>query len=123
MDVQAHVLARAERAADAAQREAHQLGGEAEALGDLVAVVVQPLRRHDEVDAAVVGRDREAGLGAHERLVLHADLVGALDDDGADGSRGRRAGCRGRGTRCRRDGSAARRRSRARDRRAASSTS
>ena len=56
-------------------------GGEPEALRDLVAVVVQPLRRHDEVDAAVVGRDREPGLGPHERLVLHADLVGALDDD------------------------------------------
>ena len=82
MDVQAHVLARAERAADPAEGEAHELVGEPEALGDLVAVVVQPLRRDDEVDAAVVGGDGEAGLGAHERLVLHPDLVRALDDDG-----------------------------------------
>ena len=55
-----------------------QLGREAEALRHLVAVVVEPLGRHDEVDAAVLGREREPGLGAHERLVLHADLVGAL---------------------------------------------
>ena len=43
---------------------------------------MQPLRRDDEVDAAVVGGDGEARLGTHERLVLHPDLVGALDDDG-----------------------------------------
>ena len=74
--------ARAERAADAAEGQPHQLLGEPEALGHLLAVVVQPLGGDDEVDAAVVGGDGEARLGAHERLVLHPDLVGALDDDG-----------------------------------------
>ena len=77
-------------------------GGEAEALGHLVAVVVQPLRRHDEIDAAVGGRRGEAGLGAHERLVLHPDLVRALDHDRAARLARRRGGSRGRGTRCRR---------------------
>ena len=79
--MQADVLARAERAADTGEREPHLLLGEPEARGHLVAVVVQPLGRDDEVDAAVVGGDRQARLRAHERLVLHADLVGALDDD------------------------------------------
>ena len=93
------------------RRQAHQLLGESEALRHLLAVVVQPLGRDD------AGRRRrrrsgigEPGLGTQERLVLHADLVRALDDD--------RARCVGvaaaddqlRGRRCRRGGSAARRR-------------
>jgi hypothetical protein len=44
---------------------------------------VQPLRRHDQVDAAVVGRNGEPRLRAEERLILHADFVGAFDDDGS----------------------------------------
>ena len=107
MDVQAEVLAGAEGTADATQGQPHQLGFEAEALGDLVAVVVQPLRRHDQLDAAVVGRQRQPGLGTEERLVLHADLVGALDDDRAVLVGIALAGCGCGGTRCRRGGSTA----------------
>ena len=83
VDVEADVLPRAERAADTAEGQAYELLGEAQALRHLLAVVVQPLGRDDQVDAAVVGGDREPGLGTHERLVLHADLVRALDDDRA----------------------------------------
>ena len=81
MDLHREVLAAAERAADAGQREPHLLGRQAEARGDLVAVDVQPLRGDVEVDAAVAVGHREAGLGPEERLVLHADLVLAGDDD------------------------------------------
>ena len=87
VDLQADVLAGAERAADAGEGHPHLVGRQAEAGGDLVAVDVQPLGRHVQVDAAVVVGDGEPGLGAHERLVLHADLVGALDDDLARGRR------------------------------------
>ena len=56
--------------------------GEAEAGGDLLAVLVQPLRGDVQLDAAAAGvGDRQRRLEAEERLVLHADLVGALDDD------------------------------------------
>ncbi len=81
VDLHRDVLAAAERAADAAEREPHALGRQAEAGGDLVAVDVQPLRRDVQIDAAVAVRHRQPGLRAQERLVLHADLVGALDDD------------------------------------------
>ena len=101
VDVEAHVLPGAERAAHPAEGQPHQLGREAEALRHLVAVVVEPLGRHDEVDAAVLGREREPGLGAHERLVLHADLVGALDHHRPAPARRRPCGCAARGTRCR----------------------
>ena len=81
MDLHAEVLAGAERAADAAERDPHLVGRQVEAGGDLVAVDVQPLGRHEQVDAAVLGGHREAGLGAEERLVLHPDLVVAGDHD------------------------------------------
>ena len=56
-------------------------GGEPQAGGDLTAVDVKPLRRHVQVDAAVLGRDRKPGLGPEERLVLHPQLVHAAHDD------------------------------------------
>ena len=82
VDLQADVLAGAERAADAAEHEPDGLVGQAEAGGDLVPVLVQPLGGDVEFDAlaARVGHG-ERGLEPEERLVLHADLVGALDDD------------------------------------------
>ena len=82
--LQADVFARAERATDTGERRAAPFEREAEARGDLVAVDVQPLRRDVELDAAavVVGHG-EAGLGSEEGLVLHPDLVEALDDDRA----------------------------------------
>ena len=60
---------------------------ERQAGGDLVPVDVQPLGGDVEVDAAVLGGDREPRLGAHERLVLHAGLVAALDHDCPGGVR------------------------------------
>ena len=62
-------------------RQAHLLGRQVQAQRELVAVDVQPLRGDVEVDATLAVRDREARLGAEERLVLHADLVLAGDDD------------------------------------------
>ena len=81
MDLHRQVLAAAERAADARQRQPDLLRRQAEALGELVAVDVQPLGRDVEVDAALAVGHREPGLGAEERLVLHPDLVLAGDDD------------------------------------------
>ena len=76
---------RARRAADAAQHQADPLLRQPEAGGDLLAVLVQPLRGDVQLDAAtVVVGDGDAGLETEERLVLHADLVRALDDDVAD---------------------------------------
>ena len=80
VDLHREILARPERAADAGERDAHLLGLEVEAHGELVAVDVQPLRRDVEVDAALAVGHGEPRLGAEERLILHADLVLALDD-------------------------------------------
>ena len=52
MDLHRDVLAPAERAADAAERQPHALGRQVEAGRDLVAVDVQPLRRDVQLDAA-----------------------------------------------------------------------
>ena len=81
MDLHVEVLARAERAADAGERDPHLLLGQVEARRDLLPVDVQPLRDDVEVDAAVGGRHGEAGLGPERRLVLHRRLVVALDPD------------------------------------------
>lgn len=72
---------RSEGAPHAAQHESHLVLGKIEAGCDLPTVDVQPLRRDVQLDAAVGTRDGQAGFGAHERLVLHADLVAALDGD------------------------------------------
>ena len=86
VDLQADVLAGTERPADAAEHEADPLLREAEAGGDLLAVLVQPLRGDVQLDAPpVVVGDGHGRLEPEERLVLHADLVRALDDDVAGG--------------------------------------
>ena len=80
--LQRDVLACAERPADAAEHEPHLLLGQAEAGGDLLAVLVQPLRGDVQLDAATAGvGDRQRRLEPEERLVLHPDLVRALDHD------------------------------------------
>ena len=85
VDLQADVLASTECPADSAERQSHLLAGEVEACGDLAAVLVQPLRGDEQVDAGAAGiGHRQRGLQTEERLVLHADLVRALDDDLAD---------------------------------------
>ncbi len=86
VDLHRDVLAAAEGTADAGERHAHLLLGQAEDGGDLPEVRVQPLGGDVEVDTAVLAGYREAGLGAEEGLVLHAEGVLAGDDDvGAPG--------------------------------------
>ncbi len=72
--VHRQVLAAAERATDPGQVQPHQVAGHAQRHADLPLVDVQPLGRDVEIDAAVLRRDREPGLRAQERLVLHPDL-------------------------------------------------
>ena len=55
MHVHRQVLAAAERAADAGQREPHLVRAEPERRADLPLVDVQPLGGDVEVDAAVLG--------------------------------------------------------------------
>ncbi len=81
MDLHRQVLAPAERAADAGQRHADLVLGQAEDGRDLLEVGVQPLGRDVEVDSAVLGRHGESGLRTEEGLVLHAEGVLALDDE------------------------------------------
>lgn len=80
MDLHRQVLAAAEGAADAGERHADLVLGQAEDGGDLAEVGVQPLRGDVQIDTAVLGGDRQAGLGAEEGLVLHAEDVLAADD-------------------------------------------
>src|SRR5439155_19379670 len=81
MDLQRDILPRAERPTDTGEHEVDLRLGQAEAGGDLSEILVQPLRRDVQRHAAVRIRDRESGLGTEWRLVLHPDLVLALDDD------------------------------------------
>ncbi len=69
------------------QLEPDLLGPQPEGRADLALVDVQPLGGDVEVDAADAVGDGEPGLGAEERLVLHADLVVAGDDDLGGGLR------------------------------------
>ena len=80
VDLHGQVLAGAERPAHPGQRQPYLLLGKPEARRDLVAVHVQPLGGDEQVHPAVLGRHRQAGLGAEEGLVLHADLVLPGDD-------------------------------------------
>jgi hypothetical protein len=81
----------------------------AEAGGDLLAILVQPLGGDEQLDAGAAGvGDRERRLEAEERLVLHADLVGALDHHVAPRWSGRRTRCAGGARRCRSGGSTVR---------------
>jgi hypothetical protein len=81
VDLHRQVLTAAERPADAREVEAHLLGLQVEARRHLVAVDVEPLRGHVDVDATLAVGDGEARFGPQERLVLHPDLVEAADGD------------------------------------------
>ena len=81
MDLHVDVLAGAEGAANAREVQPHLLLGKAEARRDLLAVHMQPLGRHVQVDAAVLGGDRQTRFRSERRLILHAGLVVALDPD------------------------------------------
>src|SRR5207247_10751392 len=81
MDLQRHVLASAERAADDGAHEAYLLARQPEAGRDLPEVLVHPLRRDVQRHATVRVGDRKSGLGPERRLILHADLVLAAHDN------------------------------------------
>ena len=81
MDLDRDVLARPECTADAGEDQADLVLRESQARRDLIAIDVQPLRRDVQRDAAVAVGDREAALRTERGLVLHRDLVLALDDD------------------------------------------
>ena len=81
MDLHADVLARPERAPHPGQVQPDLLVRERQAGRDLLAVHMQPLGGHVQVDAAVLGRDRQPRLGPEGGLVLHAGLVVALHPD------------------------------------------
>ena len=86
--LKADVLPSAECSPDTAQRETHLLLWKPEARGDLLAVLVQPLRRDEQLDtrAARVGQGQRR-FEAEERLILHPDRVLTLDDHVAAGVR------------------------------------
>ncbi len=87
VDLQADVFASTERAAHSPERQADLLRVEIEAGGDLGSILVQPLRRDEQIDACPTRiRQRQRGLQAQERLILHSDLVRALHDHLADQS-------------------------------------
>ena len=100
MHVHRQVLATAERAADTGQGEPHLLGRHRQRAADLLLVDVQPLGGDEQVDATVLGRHRQPGLRPEERLVLHADLVVALDHDVGRRRPGRPCGSSGAGSGC-----------------------
>ena len=81
VDLDREVLPPAERAADAGEVDTHPIGLQPEARRHLVTVDVRPLGRDVDVDASLAVRNRKAGLGAEERLVLRADLVDAGHGD------------------------------------------
>ncbi len=75
VDLHRQVLPGPERATHPGQCQPHLLLRQAEARRDLLPVGVQPLRRHEEIDAAVRRRHRQPRLRAEEGLILHTDLV------------------------------------------------
>ena len=61
--LQADVLPRTERAAHSPERQPHLLRAEIEARGDLGAILVQPLRGDEQLDAGTTGiGQRQRGL-------------------------------------------------------------
>jgi hypothetical protein len=85
VDLQTDVFSSAERAADSPERETHLVRGEIETRRDLGAVFVQPLRGDEQLDACTAGiGQRQSRFQPEEGLVLHPQLVRALDDHLAD---------------------------------------
>ena len=81
VDLERHVLTRAERAADAGEHEMHLRFRQPEARRDLAQVLMQPLRSDMQLDAAVLSRNGKSSLWSESGLILHAELVLAGDDD------------------------------------------
>ena len=81
LHLHAEVFTGPEGTPHAGEVQPHLFGWQCEACRDLGLVDVQPLGGDVQVDAAVIRRDRQPRLRAHEGLILHAGLVAALDDD------------------------------------------
>ena len=75
MDLHRQIFAAAERSTHPGECQPYHLGRQVEALGELVLIHVQPLRRDVQVHSALAIRDGEPGFGTQKGLVLHADLV------------------------------------------------
>jgi hypothetical protein len=75
------VFSRAERSADTSQGEEDVVLCETEAVCDLLAILVEPLRGDDELHSTTRKGSSKSGLKAEEGLVLHADFVGVFYDD------------------------------------------
>src|SRR5438445_10677641 len=78
MQVHAEVFTRAIRPAYAVEMQPYIGWGQAQARRYLVAVHMQPLGGHIQVDAPVLGGDRQSGLRAQHGLILHTGLVVSL---------------------------------------------
>ncbi len=84
--LQADVLSGAEGPADSTEHQTDGVEREAETRCDLSTVLVQPLGRHVQFDTTAIRiRDRQGCFEAEEGLILHPDLVGALDHDRGGG--------------------------------------
>ena len=59
MEVHAEVFARSKRAADAGEMKPHLVGGQVQTWRNLIPIYVQPLCGDVQVDAPILGRDRE----------------------------------------------------------------
>src|SRR6056300_1584046 len=85
MHLQGDVLATAEGSTYSTEGEPDAIFLETEAGSDLATILMQPLRCHEELHAGpVVVGNSDGRFEAEEGLVLHADLVGALDGDFPD---------------------------------------
>ena len=85
MHLEADVLARTESSAHTAQDETHLVLGHGEAGGDLFAILVEPLGRDVQLDSVTTAiRHRQCRLETEKGLILHSDLVRALDLDLTD---------------------------------------
>jgi hypothetical protein len=80
VDLHGQIFAAPERPTHPGECQPYHLGRQVEALGELVLVHVQPLRRDVQVHAALAIGHGEPGFGPQKRLVLHAYLVLSRDD-------------------------------------------
>jgi hypothetical protein len=80
-DLQRHVLASAERAADGRVLDAHTVGRQAQGVGDLPAVFVRPLAGDLDRHAPLVVNVADAGFGLQVGVLLMGQVVAPLDDD------------------------------------------
>src|SRR5207302_9655959 len=80
VDLQRDVFARPESTADAGKYEMHFRLRQPKAWRDLPQILMEPLCRDVELDAAVAPRDREACFRAERGLILHGELVLAFDE-------------------------------------------